>query len=256
MCESSFREATDRTVTLEDEDPFIVAHAIYYLYVGRILLLEQGHDGLTYSTSIRQIGQFSDLKDHEGASHQDYKGAEKMLALLYAFGEKFLVPGLKREAYLEFFQMHYPPLAPAILTRSRKAAGTVTLIGPEWLEEHKDVIKAIFQTTPDSDRGLRDVVILTYHIWDRFFGGVKSEVIRELFCDCPDFAFGVISKPLRPKLFGCSKCEAWVRILGPQRCSCSDFFDCKSNKCAREDAETWRCPLCQGCSLSPALDLD
>ncbi|KAL9623594.1 MAG: hypothetical protein Q9160_002050 [Pyrenula sp. 1 TL-2023] len=189
MCESSFREATEQCVTLEDEDPFIAAHAISYLYLGRILLPEKGNDDLTYATSIRQIGQLSDIQDHEEAAYPTHHGVEWMLALLYAFGEKFLIPGMKRQAYLEFFQMHYPPVATAIETRSGDEAEELTMIGPGWLEERKEMIRAVFQTTPDSDRALRDLVILTYQIWHRVFGREKSEVMRGIFHDCPDFAF-------------------------------------------------------------------
>lgn len=241
LCDGSFREAKEQCVTLEDEDPIVAAQAFHFMYMGKFV------DIMSFKSaeSPWETGQFSRVNVGFEQFDDKYVRTRYICACLYAFGDKYLVAAIKKTSYGEFLDWTY--LAPNFIVQksTEKMRKWWSRVGPTWLTWNKDTIKIVYSTTPDSDRGLRDLVLVTYHEWNLLFQLQKSETMEELVHECPEFAWDVISKPLRQPLFWCNVCKRITRVLGPRICRCSIPGRCASDRCEEEDKKALKCIVCQ-----------
>lgn len=241
LCDGFFREAQEQCVTFEDEDPLIVAQALHFMYFGKF-----GYEEDKALKSSWATGQFVGVKDTLGLHEHTAPSVKNgyIYTLLYAFGDKYLASGLKRKSYDAFRKLHYSKLQFTVKPVSEDVKSTLSRVGPQWLETHKDHIRIVYTSTPDSDRWLRDVIVLTYHEWNRLFAIRQSKAMEELVYDCPAFAWDVISKPSSAHVYYCENCHNSMRVLGNRDCHCSIPGHCTPDQCEDHNLETLNCYFC------------
>lgn len=130
--------------------------------------------------------------------------------LMYAIADKYDMPGLKRLALLKFT---------ALVNASWRTAAFPT------------AIKAIYETTPDSDRGLRDVVIKksAEHSQTLF---KAANGFKDMLQEAPGFASDLAERLSETyitdsKIAKCARCDSLCVVKTSLRMGCCPY-------CSRE----------------------
>ncbi|TRX91084.1 hypothetical protein FHL15_008066 [Xylaria flabelliformis] len=131
-CGAGFKETREGIVDLPDDDPWAVKMMIHYFY------------HFEYDTqSIWEFPQNSSEATHASLSEASQMPSSLVLhAKIYALAEKYNICGLKDFALQEF-----------------KAAAIEHWATPGFL----DAAREAYISTIEADRGLRDVVVTTFH---------------------------------------------------------------------------------------------
>jgi hypothetical protein len=138
-CSSGFKESYSGRIELED-DPATVERMISYMYTFDYRDEEhRDHRDLCLESSICNIPSRYESHEHRNIIHQE-KDQPALLSSVrvYAIADKYDIPSLKRLAKERFESW------------AKK----------NWArEDFSDIVREIFESTPTSDRGLRDIVI-------------------------------------------------------------------------------------------------
>ncbi|TID13050.1 hypothetical protein E6O75_ATG09999 [Venturia nashicola] len=160
-CSNPFKESESGTIDLSEDDPEAVDHMVHYFYHLEYLTTPRVQpQGTTLSSPLASpISQkhlsfdsiidenHSEVDEIESAAEQQAKGSASNLTLhakVYAIAEKYGIQGLKTMAKNKFSaQMAYHWDSPEV---------------PLAIQE-------VYETTVDSDRGLRDVITSTFRCY-------------------------------------------------------------------------------------------
>ncbi|KAI0859965.1 hypothetical protein F4860DRAFT_481275 [Xylaria cubensis] len=131
-CGAGFKETRERIVDLPDDDPWAVKMMVHYFY------------HFEYDTqSVMESSQNSSEATHASLGEASQIPSSLVLhAKIYALAEKYNICGLKDFALQEF-----------------KAAAAEHWATPGFLE----AARVAYISTIEADRGLRDVVVTTFH---------------------------------------------------------------------------------------------
>lgn len=170
-----FQEAYSNRIELEDDDPATVERMISYIYTFDYKD-EQHQDRESNSCSSVSPGEDVEITIGENEDMSDHDGVQPALASsvrVYAIADKYGMPSLKELAKERFCNW---------------AEGNWTH------EDFSDIVREIFQSTPNSDRGLRDVVvrIVATHV-DNL---TQKDEFRHLLEEIGDLGLGVLCQVL------------------------------------------------------------
>ena len=181
------QEGINKRIELKEQDPYLAGRMLQHLY------------------TIDYTGHKTSIGDDEEPSHvSEFLTHVKM----YALGDQYDIKDLKEEAFWKFEQ--------AMKAKKGQSDERKTLL---------QVVPAIYATTPDNDRGLRDFVVA--------FGAQHLKRLKDL----PEFEDVVIQAPkfmveVLPPYF--KEAEKKVTLLSCIKCSRTNYCQVICNWCGTE----------------------
>ncbi|KAH8650039.1 hypothetical protein BX600DRAFT_442124 [Xylariales sp. PMI_506] len=166
ICQESFEDGEESVIDFANDDPRVVDIMVQWFY----------HLDYTFPKLQQEKPEISKQKGAVGhavdqptlpvdAAPQHERISELLLhAHVYVLAEKYKIRGLKTLALMKF----------------KSAATPVSVEDEKWVLEFLEVTRKVF-TTMDGDKGLRDVVLKTFHQWPKLLDEpeVKS-LLQEL----------------------------------------------------------------------------
>jgi hypothetical protein len=199
-------------VNLEDQDPFMVARMLQYLYHGN-------YDVVNFAESLSRILDKASSKAVPDDRILNQKFDFEVHAEVYAMATRFDIPALRAMSAENF----------VIELRSRNFS----------IADLVSAIDMAYTTTPNDDDSLRKWVVYRSQWFAEDL--LRQADFESVFKDLPQFAWDFATKYARGNFLWCSKCED-MAPLGECRCGfhgmCGDHF------CATEDATKMRCTNC------------
>ncbi|KAK4695555.1 hypothetical protein P7C71_g2214, partial [Lecanoromycetidae sp. Uapishka_2] len=177
-CSGDFKEAQDGIISLEDDDPFTVDRMMQYLYTMDYDDEGGGPDRPYSDLSATATATAMDLEDTkpQPTSHEDLWRYRLMSNVqVYALAEKYDIGALKKLAMVKLGAM----------LSSEQSCGRGKVA--DYMQE---IIEAVFTSTPDTDRGLRDALIGACSI--RLPAMLEDEVMVNVIKENGDFALGLL----------------------------------------------------------------
>ncbi|KAI9791634.1 MAG: hypothetical protein M1816_003720 [Peltula sp. TS41687] len=152
-CDGNFKEATSRTINLVEDDPDTVVRMLSYLYISEYDDLNSNLAlGLEHPVSLSSKAPRNTLSDfsanqvwlssYNNPDENEVRPDLVNIALHYAMADRYDIVGLKG----------------VVIQRFQTRASSYIAWPPRNLRE---VAKAVYETTPDSDRGLGDALVET-----------------------------------------------------------------------------------------------
>jgi hypothetical protein len=208
------QEAVDQAVTLEDDDPQMIATVIVFLYGGTYPTTKKGAED-----SAKSLEKLLSSKTQAQCGQDAQGNPLTRHASLYGVSERYQCPELKSACW------------GAYITSLSQNCSTSDFISS---------IHVVYETTPEADKGLRKWVVV-------FSQGYKSRLqlhpsFKALFKSRPDFIFDLTTAYMEVKYYYCPNCEETIHCdeLG---CVCGH-----SGLCGQEDSgrcgQLWDC-YCQ-----------
>lgn len=201
-------------MNLEDQDPFMVARMLQYLYHGN-------YDVVSFAESLSSIldkaSSKAVLEDRSLNQNFDFE----VHAQVYALATRFEIPDLKAMSAKNF----------VLELRSRNFS----------IADLVSAIDIVYTTTMNDDIGLRKWVVYRAQ-------GFAEELLRQadfeaVFNDLPHFAWDFATQYARGNILFCSQCELTIPL---GECRCGFHGMCGHRYCATEDASQISCTNC-GC---------
>ncbi|KAL9113914.1 MAG: hypothetical protein Q9227_002048 [Pyrenula ochraceoflavens] len=193
MFDSNFKEAAERSVTLIDEIPSVVARAIVFIYTSKYLV----NDFQSFSS---QFGHFND--DYATILFQPQR--ERLYAYLYSLADRWQIQSLK-EASAEKLRFELV---------GEYGAELFTPTPIRWTDDEilarLQTVQIIHDTTPPTDRSLRDIALVDLLTETREGQDLHSPVWSKFMMENPTIALELLTSKLCIKTHACSKCKAAV----------------------------------------------
>ncbi|KAF7504609.1 hypothetical protein GJ744_002036 [Endocarpon pusillum] len=210
LCHGQFKEASNQSVTLEEDDPQMVARLIVFLYSRTYPMT--GKDAKKSADSVRRLLASNDQ------AYRDQSEDEKLLtfhASLYGVADKFECHELKelcQNAYI--WGLH----------------GSFSI--PDFISS----IKVVYETTPETDIGLRKWAVFVAQGYKAMLQSHPS--FKALFMSTPDFGWELATAYTEDQKYWCTRCEA--DTLQDYACICGQNGICLGNDdCILESSEFW-----------------
>ncbi|KAL9113915.1 MAG: hypothetical protein Q9227_002049 [Pyrenula ochraceoflavens] len=219
MLDGHFREAQEQLVTLEDEIPSIAARALIFLYTA------------DYPTDITgdMPGQFNGFTDDYVDLGSDW------------------IDSLKEAARRKFHDVLLAKNEADNLEIDQQTEAEIIAKHQEWLINVLPVCKVVFETTPPTDRFLRDPMLCMLHV---LIAGNALAVPEMLdFLDEHGYiAREILTSRVCENYHTCSECDEISPVL-ERFCDCGKWHDCKTTVVCPKRIR----PLCYNCDARDTL---
>ena len=120
-----------------------------------------------------------------------------------------------------------------------------------YIDYQIKTVIVIYESTPESDRSLRDMVLLSQQIAINERSLLADQTFRSLLATLPALALDLLSKPLLPGRYRCIQCGVKRYFLGGS-CRCSNGLRCAKSECMSDRIAQ---AYCHGCFVTGSLQL-
>jgi hypothetical protein len=231
-----------------EERPSIIARTITFIYTGdysQTLLKQEGQGSKEEIPLV--LRQVEELEDPFALVEEDNVVLKLRLhASMYAAGEKFILKELKELSLRKFCKCF-----------SEYCQTENNICCMHW-DNHADIIttevaEAVYNTTPETDRELRDIFLTLFLRETMNSGGyhhlhLSLSRFKNLIIAVPELAYDVLANTLRFLQYRCTICKNQKMWILERRCKCGHEFY-HSYECDAKDEKRRRCPQCgnRGC---------
>ena len=236
---------------LTDEDPALVARAILFMYGG-----SYPTTNISGSPQHPECHQFTTIEDiyHDERFENSQFFLHRLClhTLMYALGDKYGMVALKDYSRYRFLL--------AFTGNDENDPGEET----EWddddileamkaedddvWQELAPIIKLVYSTTPDSDRGLRNIVVqlVLLRTWRTHLSMIlELPAFRDLLMDLPELQWEMITMPISMRQYDCTSCKDGDTVLTiAQKCACGKIGSCRKRQCAESAMKNTFCVNC------------
>lgn len=216
-------------ISFGEDDPDLLARALIFLYTS-----QYPDSDISNATSQVAHGQFTALNDAYKISPDSYSTKCRLHAAMYSIADKYRIATLKTWRRRCF--------ARAWLDRDDEKAQSTSLTA-EDAANYLAVVPFVYDSTPASDRGIRNIVVLGAQFDFQRRHGLAQNAMQHLIKTTPDFAFDLISLPLERGFRRCRSCCAQEAVQLSTYNTCG-LQDCQYTRCSGVDREGLECLKC------------
>lgn len=187
------QEATDLAITLERDDPQLMAIFLVFLYSGTYPIHREGKSAP--AESVRRLLYINNQANLDLSEDKDPLTAH---ASLYGLADKFECPSLKQlcqNAYIRALRAKFSIL---------------DLISS---------IDVVYKTTPENDKGLRNWALVASNGYKSMLQPHPS--FKALFTSTPDFSWDFATADNESRTYWCRSCVRFLQFADVI-CSCKD----------------------------------
>ena len=269
-----FQESVSSRITLDDEDPAIIARMLLFIYIDTYPVSDIAAEG----TGRGQFRTIIDPFKNDATDTPEWATRANLHALMFAAAEKYWVLGLQKHSAHRFlaafsedtdFELQpergvrdrpssegasYLDHAEGLSSDPRKlpeqvGTSTTSDVVDAWVLE-TSIIRQVYTSTPAHCRTLRNIVVCQVKLStarcaddDQHKGPLESESILALLQELPEVAFDLASTVITKRMYRCFNCEQLKRAF-VRRCKCGKLDRCVKPECLERMQQESICPYC------------
>ena len=285
---TQFRESVSSRITLDDEDPAIIARMLLYIYINTYPVSNIAAEG----TGRGQFSTITDQFKNDAFDKPEWAARANLHALMFAAAEKSWVLGLEKHTAHRFVAAFCESTDYALwpekgildrssgdgmntssdeenfnsqsqLARGDAEPSATPGVVDDWTIE-APIIRQVYTSTSTHCHTLRNVIVwqMKHSIAicadnDYANGSLESESILALLRELPELAFDLASSVMTKRSYRCSNCNDVSHSL-VTRCKCGKLDRCVEPECLQRMQQESICTECYcfGTMLFTAEDVD